>query len=108
MLTFIYDADIQFWNIFWYTYMFPFHILSPGFVEVGGFEGMRFQYERSIPNTTLMGNDSCGFPREDYMNLFRDPVNSDLPWPGIIGLTINSIWYWCADQVRFAEKPLKG
>lgn len=33
------------------------------------------------------------------MHLFRDPVTGDLPWPGIIGMSINSIWYWCSDQV---------
>jgi hypothetical protein len=68
---------------------------------------MRYGYERAIPNTTYQKyyvegqtNITCGFPREDYLHLFRDPINSDLPWPGIIGLTINSIWYWCADQVN--------
>ncbi|ELU03053.1 hypothetical protein CAPTEDRAFT_92324 [Capitella teleta] len=76
------------------------------FIEVGGFEGMRHGYERAIPNTTYQKyyiegqtNITCGFPREDFLHLFRDPKTGDLPWPGIIGLTINSIWYWCADQV---------
>lgn len=33
------------------------------------------------------------------MHLFRDASTGDLPWPGIIGMSINSIWYWCSDQV---------
>ncbi len=28
------------------------------------------------------------------------PGESDLPWTGMVfGLAINSIWYWCSDQV---------
>ena len=60
---------------------------------------MLYRYERAVPETTLAGNDTCGFPREDAMHLFRDPVSGDIPWPGVLGLTVNSIWYWCADQV---------
>ncbi|XP_038054726.1 sodium/glucose cotransporter 4-like [Patiria miniata] len=58
-------------------------------------------YPQAIPNTTLANpNSTCGFPREDAFHIFRDPVNSDLPWPGMIfGITISSIWYWCTDQV---------
>ncbi|KAK7095161.1 hypothetical protein V1264_006606 [Littorina saxatilis] len=41
------------------------------------------------------------------MHLFRDPSDGDLPWPGLIGVTINSIWYWCADQV-IVQRSLAG
>merc|ERR1719427_2419492 len=45
-------------------------------------------------------NTTCGLPREDFFHVFRDPINSDLPWPAMIfGITINSVWYWCTDQV---------
>ena len=41
----------------------------------------------------------CGGIRDDYDSIFRDPVDSDLPWPGMIfGLTVISTWYWCTDQ----------
>ena len=41
------------------------------------------------------------------MHLFRDPVTGDLPWPGLLGVMINSLWYWCADQVQFnTQDPL--
>ena len=69
---------------------------------------MVYKYNRAYPNTTLLNmeygynNFTCGTPRKDAMQLLRDPVNSDLPWPGLIGATINSIWYWCADQVNSA------
>ena len=79
-----------------------------GFARIGGFEMMVYKYNRAYPNTTLLNmeygynNFTCGTPRKDAMQLLRDPVNSDLPWPGLIGATINSIWYWCADQVNSA------
>ena len=57
------------------------------------------KYPDSMSNFTRYSNTSCGRPGDDYMHLFRDPVSGDLPWPGIIGVTINSIWYWCSDQV---------
>ena len=58
------------------------------------------KYAKAEPNTTLVNNETCGKPRDDYMHLLRDPVKGDIPWPGIFGLFVNSIWYWCADQVR--------
>ena len=61
------------------------------------------KFPDSMSNFTLYSNTSCGRPKDDYMHLFRDPSTGDLPWPGIIGVTINSIWYWCSDQVRFTS-----
>ncbi|XP_056190628.1 sodium/myo-inositol cotransporter 2 isoform X2 [Falco biarmicus] len=70
-----------------------------GFVEVGGLEGLQTKYFDAIPSTRKE-NSSCGLPREDAFHIFRDPVNSDLPWPGVlVGMTIPSLWYWCTDQV---------
>ena len=71
------------------------------FLKVGGFDQMVEKYPDSMSNFTRYSNTSCGRPGDDYMHLFRDPVSGDLPWPGIIGVTINSIWYWCSDQVCF-------
>ncbi|XP_040430034.1 sodium/myo-inositol cotransporter 2 isoform X3 [Cygnus olor] len=69
------------------------------FVEVGGLEGLQKKYFDAIPSTRKE-NSSCGLPREDAFHIFRDPVNSDLPWPGVlVGMTIPSLWYWCTDQV---------
>ncbi len=69
------------------------------FVRVGGYEFMAYKYFRAVPNTTLTSNDTCGYPRDDALNMFRDPVDSDIPWPSVPGLFLNSVWYWCADQV---------
>ncbi|XP_071791025.1 sodium/glucose cotransporter 4-like [Asterias amurensis] len=62
---------------------------------------IQVHYPQAIPNTTLMNpNTTCGLPREDAFHIFRDPLTSDLPWPGMVfGITISSIWYWCTDQV---------
>uniref|UniRef100_H2YET9 Uncharacterized protein n=1 Tax=Ciona savignyi TaxID=51511 RepID=H2YET9_CIOSA len=79
--------------------------LAIGFIEVGGYENLKTLYMQAIPQTTLdilaSGNTtSCGIPREDAFHLFRDPINSDLPWPGMIfGIYFLGSWYWCTDQV---------
>lgn len=45
---------------------------------------------------------NCGHPRKDAWHLFRDPVNSDLPWPGLfIRAFVIAMWFWCGDQVCF-------
>lgn len=60
---------------------------------------MQAKYFYAIPSIRKE-NSSCGLPREDAFHIFRDPVNSDLPWPGVlVGMTIPSLWYWCTDQV---------
>ena len=74
-------------------------LLLSAFLKVGGFDEMVEKYPDSMSNFTRYSNTSCGRPEDDYMHLFRDPVSGDLPWPGILGVTINSIWYWCSDQV---------
>lgn len=69
-------------------------------MEVGGWNALMEGYPNSIPSV-LVPNSTCGIPRDDAFHIFRDPVNSDLPWPGvIIGMSIPSMWYWCSDQVR--------
>lgn len=70
-----------------------------GFVEVGGWNALMEGYGKAIPSVRVP-NSTCGIPRHDSFHIFRDPVNSDLPWPGvIIGMSIPSMWYWCSDQV---------
>ncbi|XP_041852016.1 sodium/myo-inositol cotransporter 2 [Melanotaenia boesemani] len=69
------------------------------FVEVGGWNVLMEEYTKAIPSIRVP-NSTCGIPRGDAFHIFRDPVNSDLPWPGvIIGMSIPSMWYWCSDQV---------
>lgn len=48
-------------------------------------------------NTTCI---SCSRINPYYKDMFR-PINDQyLPWTGLVfGLTINSVWYWCSDQV---------
>ncbi|XP_071946517.1 sodium/glucose cotransporter 4-like [Antedon mediterranea] len=75
-------------------------LMGLSFAEVP-YSELQVKYFQAIPNTTLENPEtSCGYPREDAFHIFRDPLNSDLPWPGMVfGITISSIWYWCTDQV---------
>ncbi|KAM9391608.1 LOW QUALITY PROTEIN: sodium/myo-inositol cotransporter 2 [Pholidichthys leucotaenia] len=73
-------------------------LMSFSFVEVGGWNA-HDGYAHAIPSIRVP-NSTCGIPREDAFHVLRDPVSSDLPWPGvIIGMSIPSMWYWCSDQV---------
>lgn len=74
-------------------------LLIKGLIEIGGFGTLYNNYGYSIPSTVLFSNATCGIPKDDYFNLVRG-IDSDLPWTGMfVGLFINSIWYWCTDQV---------
>ncbi|XP_066936601.1 sodium/mannose cotransporter SLC5A10-like isoform X2 [Clytia hemisphaerica] len=71
-----------------------------GFKEIGWYSGLRAKYPNAMADEVLLGNTTCGIPRHDSFRLLRDPIDSDLPWPGFMfGQTSASIWYWCADQV---------
>ncbi|KAL3987138.1 hypothetical protein ACER0C_014253 [Sarotherodon galilaeus] len=74
-------------------------LMGFSFVEVGGWNAFMEGYGNAIPSIRVP-NSTCGIPREDAFHIFRDPVTSDLPWPGVIvGMSIPSMWYWCSDQV---------
>lgn len=71
-----------------------------GFAAVGGLEGLTEKYFTALASNRSE-NSSCGLPREDAFHIFRDPLTSDLPWPGILfGMSMPSLWYWCTDQVQ--------
>ncbi|KAM6156232.1 sodium/myo-inositol cotransporter 2 [Rhynchocyon petersi] len=74
-------------------------LMGYSFAAVGGMEGLKEKYFLALASNRTE-NSSCGLPREDAFHIFRDPVNSDLPWPGtLFGMSIPSLWYWCTDQV---------
>ncbi|ETE66451.1 Sodium/glucose cotransporter 2, partial [Ophiophagus hannah] len=85
------------------------------FNEIGGYQGLFDKYMEAIPKWTLSPipalyniSSSCYLPREDSFHMIRDATTSDLPWPAVIlGLSINSIWYWCSDQV-IVQRCLAG
>ncbi|KAF7655589.1 hypothetical protein LDENG_00053890, partial [Lucifuga dentata] len=73
-------------------------LMGFSFAEVGGLNALMEGYANAIPSVHVP-NSTCGILRDDAFHLFRDPLNSDLPWPGIIiGMSIPSMWYWCSDQ----------
>ena len=55
----------------------------------------------AVPALRPGGNSSsCGLPREDAFHIFRHPVTSDNPWPGLLlQSSLGCLWYWCCDQV---------
>ncbi|KAI1883938.1 hypothetical protein AGOR_G00221230 [Albula goreensis] len=74
-------------------------LMGFSFAEVGGWDALMHRYGEAIPQVRDP-NTTCGLPREDAFHLFRHPVTSDLPWPGVlVGMSIPSMWYWCTDQV---------
>ncbi|XP_022542121.1 sodium/glucose cotransporter 5 [Astyanax mexicanus] len=69
------------------------------FNKIGGYSNLEHVYLQAVPSK-IIPNTTCHLPRHDAMHLFRDPVDGDLPWPGMtLGLTILATWYWCTDQV---------
>ncbi|XP_047215098.1 sodium/myo-inositol cotransporter 2-like [Girardinichthys multiradiatus] len=74
-------------------------LMGFSFAEVGGWDALMEGYFTAIPSVRVPIS-TCGISRDDSFHIFRDPVNSDLPWPGVIvGMSIPSMWYWCSDQV---------
>ncbi|MED6278444.1 Sodium/glucose cotransporter 1 [Characodon lateralis] len=77
-----------------------FILMGFAFNEVGGYERFHDDYMAAIPSVTRNISEKCYQPRSDAFHIFRDPINGDLPWPGLVfGLTIQATWYWCTDQV---------
>merc|ERR1712227_69128 len=89
-------------------------LMIMSFTEVGGYEQLIDKYLESVPDSEYVStyNDSvtgemrsCGASAVDedkFMRFFRpaDVGSGDLPWTGVLtGMTISSIWYWCADRV---------
>ncbi|KAI4902006.1 hypothetical protein NFI96_018709, partial [Prochilodus magdalenae] len=68
------------------------------FNKIGGYSNLEQVYLQAVPSK-IIPNTTCHLPRADAMHLFRDPVDGDLPWPGMtLGLSIIATWYWCTDQ----------
>ncbi|XP_030236737.1 sodium/glucose cotransporter 2 isoform X2 [Gadus morhua] len=75
--------------------------------KVGGYAALLARYSTALPNATESLDPQrynisarCYTPRPDAFQLLRDPVEGDLPWPGVLfGIAIVGGWYWCTDQV---------
>ena len=94
---FVYDPFVHcLWPI---TNFRPF----TGFSSVGGYDGLVRKYPNAstkavyrVPNTTCHETDPNAF------KMLREIDDDYMPWLGfLLGQTPGSIWYWCADQVRF-------
>lgn len=82
----------------------PAHFLlteksAAGFHKIGGYNNLKEKYMDAIPSIRNP-NSTCGFPRSDAFNIFRDAVTGDNPWPGLLlQSSVGCLWYWCCDQV---------
>jgi len=82
-----------------------FILTAIGFRETGGYEKLVEGFfnavatNRSLQVPSDPDSGLCGGVPDNAMHLIRSP-SSDLPWTGMLfGLAVNSIWYWCSDQV---------
>lgn len=83
------------------------------FLKVGGYTALSTTFrEAGLPNETYYQSykdgcnasvssncTSCSEITPYYFNLFRPASDSEIPWPGLIGMTVSGVWYWCTDQV---------
>ena len=71
-------------------------ILFLGLDKVGGWSQLQEKYMTAIANVSYVNpdtNTTCGMPYRDAWQILRDPVESDMPWPGfLLGQTPSSIW----------------
>lgn len=69
------------------------------FAKVGGLSNLVDLYMNATPSIRT-NNSSCGVPRDDAFDIFRDTETGDLPWPGVLcHVTLGAIWYFSCDQV---------
>ena len=74
-------------------------LLFVGFNKVGGLTKLVDLYMNATPSVRNE-NSTCGLPRDDAFAIFRGPVTSDLPWPGVIfHITFGAVWYFSCEQV---------
>ena len=72
------------------------------FVKVGGYSELYYKYHNAIPNTTLHNpNTTCGLPREDAWIMLRDPVESDMPWPGFLLGQTPGVYDYAWSEVQY-------
>ena len=77
-------------------------VFSSALNEVGGFSTLEEKFPRAVASVratdTAGSKHPCGRPPASYMTLLSE---KSYPWTGMtFGLAINSIWYWCTDQVK--------
>lgn len=79
-----------------------FRQLLTAIVNIGGFGNMYTEYMRAIPNDTyVLGNTSCGVPREADWHIFQPASDPQYPWPGVgFGIILLSSYFWCTNQVK--------
>ncbi|KAH9404140.1 hypothetical protein TYRP_014656 [Tyrophagus putrescentiae] len=77
-----------------------YSVLTSTFREAGMPNETQYQsYKDGCDPATTANCTSCSEITPYYMNLFRPASDGEVPWPGLIGMTVSGVWYWCTDQV---------
>ena len=68
--------------------------------QIGGLQNLNSKFLESDVESLINPNVTCGRMDEENLSVMKKITDEDFPWLGVItGMTINSIWYWCSDQV---------
>ncbi|KAI3389140.1 hypothetical protein SNEBB_006085 [Seison nebaliae] len=74
-------------------------LAAKAYSKLSSFNEIEQKFPNAVSHAVLNGTSNCSIPNENYMSIWRS-VDSDYPWTGMIfGSTVNSVWYWCTDQV---------
>ncbi|ESO05298.1 hypothetical protein HELRODRAFT_171664 [Helobdella robusta] len=65
----------------------------------GNITSMETNLHDNHTSNVLNNKEACGYPPLNSLHLIRSADDRTLPWPGILGQLILSLWYWCSDQV---------
>lgn len=82
-----------------------FALMIMSLVEVGGYDQLMKAFATAEPTNASYArytatNESCSRVPDNYNHLLRSPLDSELPWTGMVfGSVVCAIWYWCSDQV---------
>ncbi|OQV20228.1 Sodium/glucose cotransporter 4 [Hypsibius exemplaris] len=77
-----------------------FSLLVVVLVRVGGYKELIEQFPLAKPKVVKANATHCSDVPKNFLHLLRGADDPELPWPGVLfGLSVSSIWYWCADQV---------
>ncbi|CAN8016438.1 unnamed protein product [Ixodes persulcatus] len=82
-----------------------FALMIMSLVEVGGYDQLMKAFATAEPTNAsyaryTAANESCSRVPDNYNHLLRSPLDSELPWTGMVfGSVVCAIWYWCSDQV---------
>jgi len=68
--------------------------------KIDGLQNLYSKFLESDVKSLSNPNITCGIMEEENLSVMKSITDEDFPWLGVLtGMTINSLWYWCSDQV---------